>query len=46
VTVEPSLFAVDPYTHRAFPVAYGLISEEELKQHIINIVRQREGAKE
>jgi len=37
VTVEPALFAVNPYTHIAYPISYGLISEEDLKQRILDI---------
>jgi conjugal transfer pilus assembly protein TraF len=40
VTVEPSLFAVDPVTQKAFPVAYGLTSETELLNNIYNIMTQ------
>lgn len=38
VTVEPSLYAVDPKTHKAFPVAFGLTSETELLNNIYNIM--------
>lgn len=34
VTMTPSLFAVNPYTQKAFPVAYGLTSETELRDNI------------
>jgi conjugal transfer pilus assembly protein TraF len=37
VTVEPALFAVNPYTHKAFPVAYGLTSEADLKKRLLDI---------
>ena len=37
VTVEPALFAVNPYTHQAFPIAYGLTSEADLKRRILDI---------
>lgn len=37
VKAEPALFAVNPYTHRAFPVAYGLISEADLKRRLLDI---------
>jgi conjugal transfer pilus assembly protein TraF len=44
VTVEPSLFAVNPYNQKAYPVAYGLTSEAELRDNIYKIVqRNREG---
>jgi len=38
VTVTPSLFAVNPYTQKAFPVAYGLTSETELRDNIYNVM--------
>ncbi len=38
VTVEPSLYAVDPLTQRAYPVAFGLTSETELQNNIYNIM--------
>jgi conjugal transfer pilus assembly protein TraF len=37
VKVEPALFTVNPYSHRAMPVAYGLISESDLRQRILDI---------
>lgn len=37
VTVEPSLFAVNPYTREAYPVSYGLMSEVDLKKRILDI---------
>ncbi|CAM4390750.1 MAG: hypothetical protein LEGION0398_MBIBDBAK_00167 [Legionellaceae bacterium] len=37
VEVEPSLFAVNPYTHKAYPIAYGLVTEDNLKQRIYDI---------
>lgn len=37
VKVEPALFAVNPYTHQAFPIAYGLTSEADLKRRILDI---------
>lgn len=37
VQVEPALFAVNPYTKKAFPVAYGLTSEVDLKRRIVDI---------
>ena len=43
VTVEPSLFAVDPYTQKAFPVAYGLTSETELRENIYKIITNFKG---
>ncbi len=43
VTVTPSVFAVNPYTQKAFPVAYGLTSETELRDNIYNIVTSYQG---
>lgn len=43
VTVEPSLFAVNPYTHKAYPISYGLVSEEELRQRILDIANGFKG---
>ena len=37
VTVEPSLFAVNPYTGKAYPVSQGLISEYDLRRRILDI---------
>lgn len=38
VKVTPSLFAVNPYTQQAFPVAYGLTSETELRENIYKMM--------
>lgn len=38
VKMTPSLFAVNPYTQKAFPVAYGLTSETELRDNIYKIM--------
>lgn len=35
--VEPALFAVNPYNHQAYPVAYGLTSLVEIKRRILDI---------
>jgi len=43
VTVEPSLFAVNPYSHQAYPVSYGLISEADLKKRILDIATRVKG---
>ncbi len=43
VTVEPSLFVVDPKAGKAMPVAYGLLSEEALQQRIYDIATQFNG---
>lgn len=44
VTVTPSLFAVNPYTQKAFPIAYGLTSETELRENIYKIMSRERGA--
>ncbi len=38
VTVEPSLYAVDPNTGKYFPVSFGLTSESELLDRLYNIL--------
>jgi conjugal transfer pilus assembly protein TraF len=43
VTMTPSIFAVNPYTQRAYPVAYGLTSESELKDNIYKIIEREKG---
>jgi conjugal transfer pilus assembly protein TraF len=43
VTVEPSVFAINPYNKKSVPIAYGLISEEELKRRILNIATNFRG---
>jgi conjugal transfer pilus assembly protein TraF len=43
VTVEPSLFAVDPYTQKAYPIGFGFMSEEDLKQRILDIANHFRG---
>ncbi len=43
VTVEPSLFAVNPYTHQVYPVSYGLMSEADLKKRILDIATRFKG---
>ncbi len=43
VTSTPSVFAVNPYTQKAFPVAYGLTSETELRDNIYNIMTRYKG---
>lgn len=40
VTMTPSLYAVDPYTEKAFPVSYGLVTTDELKEGILRIIKQ------
>ena len=39
VQVEPAVFAVNPYTQKAYPIAYGLVSEEELSQRILDMAK-------
>ncbi len=43
VTVEPSLFAVNPYSRKAYPVSYGLVSEESLRKRILDISQNFRG---
>lgn len=43
VTVEPSLFAVNPYTQKAYPISQGLISESELRKRILDIAQSFKG---
>ncbi len=43
VTVEPSLFVVDPKAGKAMPVSYGLMSEEALQQRIYDIATEFKG---
>lgn len=45
VTTTPSLFAVNPYTQKAYPVAYGLTSETELRDNIYHIMTRLIGGK-
>lgn len=37
VRAEPALFAVNPYTQKAFPIAYGLTSQADIKKNMVNI---------
>lgn len=46
VRVEPALFSVNPYTKKAIPVSYGLLSEEDLKKRILEIAVKIEGKNE
>jgi conjugal transfer pilus assembly protein TraF len=39
VTMEPALFTVDPQNHRIIPVSYGLLSEDELRQRLLEIAQ-------
>jgi conjugal transfer pilus assembly protein TraF len=43
VTEEPALFTVDPYTHKATPVSYGLLSEDELRTRILDVATHFDG---
>lgn len=43
VQVYPSLFAVNPKTKKIIPVAYGLMSEQALRERILNIVTNFNG---
>ncbi len=40
IKVEPALFTVNPYTHQVIPVAYGLISESDLRQRILELANE------
>jgi conjugal transfer pilus assembly protein TraF len=37
VTVMPSIFAVNPYTGKAYPISQGLISQYDLRKRILDI---------
>jgi conjugal transfer pilus assembly protein TraF len=37
VTVTPALFSVNPKTRKVIPIAYGLISQEDLRQRILDV---------
>ena len=37
ITVEPSLYAVNPYTGKAYPISHGVISEYDLRKRILDI---------
>jgi conjugal transfer pilus assembly protein TraF len=43
VKVEPALFVVNPYTHQAVPVSYGLTSVADLKKRILDIAKHQKG---
>lgn len=43
ITKFPSVFAVNPYTNKAFPVVYGLTSQDELRNNIYKIMKQFAG---
>lgn len=43
VTAEPALFTVNPYTHKAIPVSYGLTTEDQLRSRILEIATHFSG---
>lgn len=43
VTVVPALFAVNPHTHQAMPVSYGLITEDALRRRLLDIATNFQG---
>lgn len=43
VTVEPTLFAVNPVTHKAIRIATGLTSQSEIKKNIVALTTHFEG---
>lgn len=43
VTVEPTLFLVNPVTHQAIRIATGLTSQSEIKKNIMAVVTHFEG---
>lgn len=43
VEVTPSLFAVNPYTQKAYPVAYGLTTESELRDNLYKAMKVEGG---
>ncbi len=43
VTVEPSLFAVNPYTRKAYPISQGIVSESDLRKRILDISQNFRG---
>lgn len=43
VTIEPALFTVNPYTQKIIPVAYGLLTQGELRQRIYDIATHYRG---
>ena len=40
IKVVPALFTVNPYTHQVIPLAYGLISESDLRQRILELANE------
>ncbi len=40
VTMEPTLFIVDPYSQQIIPVGFGLMSEDDLRARILAIANQ------
>lgn len=43
ITKFPSVFAVNPYTNKAFPIVYGLTSQDDLRNNIYKIMKQYDG---
>lgn len=43
VTAEPALFAVNPRTHKAIPVSFGLMSLTDLRARILQIATRFDG---
>ena len=39
VTIMPSLFAVNPYTQKSYPISQGLISQSDLRKRILDIAQ-------
>jgi conjugal transfer pilus assembly protein TraF len=37
IDIVPALFTVNPYTHQSVPIAWGLISEADLRQRILDV---------
>ncbi|RME84471.1 MAG: conjugal transfer protein TraF [Zetaproteobacteria bacterium] len=44
VPVVPALFLVDPHARRIVPIAYGMVSERELVDRIVDAARALDGA--
>lgn len=43
VAAEPALFIFNKITHKAYPIAFGLTSEAEIKRNIKNVITHFEG---
>lgn len=46
VKATPALFVVDPYQQKAYPVSYGFMSENELRERILKVVQQFQGVRD